>query len=116
MQYEVRSDGKRMFPAELKRQILNEIEAGGSPSQVARQHGVPVHYVIRWRRVERQSHEKALIQAGAQAGKPEETVPLSEYRKMTQENQQLRKSLANMTMDRDILKDAVEIASKKKWI
>jgi transposase-like protein len=116
MQYELRSDGKRIFPSQLKRQILDEVEAGGSPSQVARCHGVPVHYVIRWRGKERQNHEKALVKAGATPGQPEPAIPLSEYRRLAEENKNLKRSLADMTMDRDILKDAVAIASKKKWL
>lgn len=47
-------------------------------------------------------------------------VPISEYKKTVQELQEelkrVKKSLANMTVDRDILKEAVDIATKKKWI
>lgn len=116
MQFEVRSDGKKIFPSQLKEQLLKEVEAGESLSQVARRHGVPVHYLARWRRTEKENHEKALVKAGAHPGQPEPAVPLSEYRRLIEENRNLKRSLADMTMDRDILKDAVAIASKKKWL
>ena len=47
---------------------------------------------------------------------PEESVPASEYRKAIEEIKNLRRSLVNMTVDRDILKEAHDIAVKKKWI
>lgn len=48
--------------------------------------------------------------------KAEETVPLAEYKKALEEIKNLRCSLVNATLDRDILKEAHDIAVKKKWI
>jgi hypothetical protein len=45
---------------------------------------------------------------------PEETVPLAEYKRAREEIRNLRSSIANMTMDRDILKSAHDIDVKKK--
>ena len=41
---------------------------------------------------------------------------MSEYKKALEEIKNLGRSLVNMTVDRDILKEAHDIAVKKKWI
>lgn len=48
--------------------------------------------------------------------KPDESVPLTEYKRALEQIRNLRRSLVDMTVDRDILKEAHDIAVKKKWI
>lgn len=110
-QFQVNAAGKRIYTSEFKRKILAEVAAGASAAQVARQYQIPMQNILNWKK----SQELAVLGKGKEAS-PEQSVPLSEYKKLLEENQRLKKSLVNATIDRDILKDAVEIASKKKWI
>lgn len=41
---------------------------------------------------------------------------IDEIKRLQSEIKKLSKSLSNMTVDRDILKEAINYASKKKWI
>ena len=43
-------------------------------------------------------------------------MPVSEVRRLEAEKKALERALGEMTMERNILRDAVEIARKKKWI
>ena len=111
MEFQVNAAGKRIYPSELKKQILEDLRGGRTAAELGRKYGIPVHNILFWK----QAQEKALL--GVTNGLPsEQMVPASEFRKLLEENKNLRRSLANMTLDRDILKEAHDIAVKKKWI
>lgn len=111
MEFRTKVDGTRIYPKDFKKQILAELTKGVSPAELARSYQIPMQNIIKWKRLSEQTGNKSYG-----GSKIEEGVPLSEYQKLVDENKCLKRSLANMTMDRDILKDAVDIAAKKKWI
>jgi transposase-like protein len=118
MEFQVNAAGKRIFPPEFKKRVLEELSQGATVPELARKYDIQVNNIFHWRKSQ---------QLAAFTGRPsvsqtqsaqilQEMVPLEEYRRLMEENKNLRRSLANMTMDRDILKEAVDIAAKKKWI
>ena len=106
--------GHRVVTMSERRQILDEITAGRSPAEAARKYELAIWTVKRWLKVE--GHEMAGEVTSTEGSSQEASVPLSEYRKIQEELKATRKSLARMTVDRDILQEAVEIARKKKWM
>jgi transposase-like protein len=111
MQFQVNAAGKRIYPSEFKQQILDDLRAGNTAAELGRKHGIPIHNILYWK----QAAEKAVMGKSKESA-TEDQVPSSEYKKAHEEIKNLRRSLANMTVDRDILKEAVDIASKKKWL
>ena len=111
MQFQINAAGKRVYPSEFKSKVLEELRTGATAAELGRRYGIPIHNILYWR----QAAEKAVL-GKAKDPNPEETVPALEYKKALEEIRNLRRSLANMTVDRDILKDAHDIAVKKKWI
>lgn len=111
MQFQVNAAGKRIYPSEFKRQVLDELRAGNTAAELSRRHGVPIHNLLYWRQAEAKAVMGKFKESAA-----EEQVPLSEYKKALEEIRNLRRSLVNMTVDRDILKESHDIAVKKKWI
>jgi transposase-like protein len=111
MQFQVNAAGKRIFPSEFKKKVLEELRAGHTASELGRKYDIAIQNILTWKKAE----QSAVLGQDHQA-KPDEMVPLSEYKKALEEIKNLRRSLANMTVDRDILKEANEIAVKKKWI
>lgn len=111
MEFQVNAAGKRIYPSEFKKQILDELRAGSTAAELGRKYGIPIHNILYWK----QAEQKAVLGKSKEPA-AEEVVPASEYKKALEEIRNLRRSLANMTVDRDILKEAVDIASKKKWI
>jgi transposase-like protein len=111
MQFQINAAGKRIYPPEFKRQVLESLRAGSTPHELGRRHGIPIQSILNWRR----SDELAVLGKGRDA-QTDETVPLAEYKKALEEIKNLRRSLVNMTVDRDILKEAHDIGVKKKWI
>lgn len=111
MEFQVNAAGKRIYPSEFKKQILDDLRAGSTVAELGRKHGIPIHNILYWK----QAEAKAVF-GKAKEPSAEEQVPVSEYKKALEEIKNLRRSLVNMTVDRDILKEAVDIASKKKWI
>jgi len=111
MEFQVNAAGKRIYPWEFKQKILEELRAGATAASLGRKYGVPIHNILYWK----QASEKAVL-GKAKESAVEEMVPVSEYKKALEEIKNLRRSLVNMTVDRDILKEANEIAVKKKWI
>jgi transposase len=118
MEFPVNALGKRIYPPEFKKKVLDELSQGATISELARKYQIPDVNIHNWRKS---------VQLGAFMGRAsvsqaqsaqilQEMVPLEEYRRILEENKNLRRSLSNMTVDRDILKEAVDIASKKKWI
>lgn len=101
--------GKRMWTAEHKQAILAELDQGFSPAEVARRHEINLQHLYRWRRRFQEGGETALRN-------DEAVVPASEVRRLEDEKKALERALGEMTMERNILRDAVKIARKKKWI
>jgi len=102
-------EGRKRYSADLKRKVVNEIESGLSTGEASRKYDVPIAYLYRWIRLVKGAGRKALRSN-------EEVVCASEYRKIFEENKKLKQALGKMTLERDILQEAVDIASKKKWI
>ncbi len=111
MQFQVNAAGKRIFPSSFKTKILEELRAGATAHELGRKYGIGTQNIIHWKKVEQSS-----VLGRSHEPKAEETVPLSEYKKALEEIKNLRRSLVNATLDRDILKEAHDIAVKKKWI
>jgi transposase-like protein len=111
MQFQVNAAGKRIYPSEFKQKVLAELHAGQTAHAIGRQYGVPIQSILNWKK----TAELAVLGKGRDP-KEEEMVPLAEYKKALEEIKNLRRSLVNATLDRDILKEAHDIAVKKKWI
>jgi transposase-like protein len=111
MEFQVNAAGKRIYASEFKKSILDELRAGATVHELGRKYQIPIQNIVYWKK----SEELAVLGKGREA-KPEEAVPLTEYKKALEEIKNLRRSLVNMTVDRDILKEAVDIGIKKKWI
>lgn len=102
-------NGKRLWTAEQKREILAELEQGFTPAEVARKYDIQLQYLYRWRRRFQEGGETALRS-------DETVVPMSEVRRLEAEKKALQRALGEMTMERNILRDAVAVAREKKWI
>jgi transposase-like protein len=111
MQFQLNAAGKRIYPSEFKRKVLDELRGGATTHELGRRYGVPIQNIVNWRRA-----EQVAVLGKAHEAKAGESVPLSEYKKALEEIKNLRRSLVNATLDRDILKEAHDIAVKKKWI
>jgi transposase-like protein len=111
MQFKVNAAGKRVFPSEFKTKVLEELRAGATAHELGRKYGIGTQNIIQWKKA-----EQSAVMGKSHEPKAEETVPLAEYKKALEEIKNLRRSLVNATLDRDILKEAHDIAVKKKWI
>ena len=89
--------------------VRRTYEPGMSVSLVARQEGVAASLLFQWRRLER---EGALVTVSA----GESVVPASELAAARAEIAKLQRILGKKTLENEILKEAVEIATEKKWI
>lgn len=119
MEFPVNAQGKRIFPPEFKKKVLEELSAGATVAELVRKYGVSSTNVQNWRKSQQLAAftgRRTTISQAEGAQLLQEMVPLEEYKRMLEENKNLRRSLANMTVDRDILKEAVDLATKKKWI
>ena len=89
--------------------VRKTYEPGMSVSLVARQEGGAASLLFTWRRLDR---EGALVAVSA----GEAVVPASELAAARAEIAKLQRVLGKKTLENEILKEAVEIAAKKKWI
>jgi transposase-like protein len=110
-----RTDGKIRATEEEKRKLLDLLNSGAPIAEVARAHNLTVQTLVKWRRADVKT---ALRFEGAN---PPDTAQShsemkAEIRRLVEENQKLRRALGNVAYDRDILQEAYNIASKKKWI
>ena len=108
-----RSDGKRIYSADFKKSVVAECLSGATAAEVARKFQIPMQNVVKWRQQIKKVNNPDV----------EKTVPAQTYseavdeiKRLQQEVKKLSKSLSKMTVDQNILKDAVDYASKKKWI
>lgn len=118
MEFQVNAAGKKIYPSEFKKKILDELTEGATIAELSRKYGISDVNIFNWKRARDVGAfvGKRSVSPSQGAQILQEMVPVDEYRRLMEENKHLRRSLANMTMDRDILKDAVDIATKKKWI
>lgn len=105
-----RDQRRRRWSATEKAALVRKTyEPGMSVSLVARQEGVSASLLFAWRRLER---EGALVAVGA----GEAVVPASELAAARTEIAKLQRVLGKKTLENEILKEAVEIATAKEWI
>ncbi len=83
--------------------------ATSSAAEVSRKYGIGVGMLYRWRQTMADGQDTALRSG-------EELVPLSVLKKAQEEIKRLQRALCKKTMDCEILQNAVDIATKKKWI
>ena len=108
METKTPKSGRRLFSVEQKKKILEEM-ATSSAAEVSRKYGIGVGMLYRWRQTMADGQDTALRSG-------EELVPLSVLKKAQEEIKRLQRALGKKTMDCEILQDAVDIATKKKWI
>ncbi len=89
--------------------VRRTYEPGMSVSLVARQEGISASQLFQWRKLEK---EGALIAVSA----GESVVPASELAAARAEIAKLQRVLGKKTMENEILKEAVDFATQKKWI
>ena len=89
--------------------VRRTYEPGMTVSLVARQEGVAASLLFHWRKLERQGALMA-VSAG------EAVVPASELAAARVEIAKLQRVLGKKTLENEILKEAVEYATAKKWI
>lgn len=89
--------------------VRRTYEPGMSVSLVARQEGVAASLLFQWRKLEREGALTA-VSAG------ESVVPASELAAARAEIAKLQRILGKKTLENEILKEAVAIATEKKWI
>lgn len=100
----------RRFTTEQKRGMIEEAnQAGSSMSQVARKYGVAPSQLYLWKRFMMQGAHSA-VEA------EEDVVAISEVRQLQAKIRELERILGRKSMENEILKEAVNIAKKKKLI
>ena len=100
---------RRWSLGEKQALVRRTYEPGMSVSLVARTEGVSASLLFQWRKLERQGALTA-VQAG------EAVVPASELAAARAEISKLQRILGKKTLENEILKEAVEYATEKKWI
>jgi len=108
METKTARNAKRLFSVEQKKKIVEEM-ATSSAAEISRKYGIGVGLLYRWRQTMADGQDTALRSG-------EELVPLSVLKKAQEEIKRLQRALGKKTMDCEILQDAVDIATKKKWI
>lgn len=109
MEHKTRSDGKRIYPSTLKREIISFIRSGKTPAELGREYQIPIQNISKWNRQALQSEQQRY-----DGSKPDEMITKSDHLKVISDLEKqiknLKRSLVNMTIDRDILKDATSMA------
>jgi transposase len=100
---------RRWAAAEKIAIVAETYESDVTVSLVARRHGVAPNQVFSWRRLAAQG---ALTAAGSE----EEVVPASDYRALQVQLREMQRLLGKKTMEAEILKEALELASGQKNI
>ena len=109
MEYTVTKSGRKIYAQEFKNKILKELDSGKTHHEVSNKYGIPVRYLYDWKH--------SLLKLSKEPTAPDtSTVPFSEYNKVIDKIKKLERALGQKTMDCQILQEAVDIASKKKWI
>ena len=100
---------RRWSVAEKAALVRRTYEPGMSVSLVTSQEGVSAGLLFQWRKLERQGALTA-VSAG------EAVVPASELAAARAEIAKLQRVLGKKTLENEILKEAVEYATEKKWL
>ncbi|HBB90117.1 MAG TPA: hypothetical protein DC047_21150 [Blastocatellia bacterium] len=87
---------RRVFSRDFKLRVLNEIEAGKSQAQVAREHQINHQILTRWYREYREQREKAF--PGKAWAVPSEAARIAELERM----------VGRLTMENDLLKKVLQ--------
>jgi transposase-like protein len=95
--------------AEKSALVRRTYEPGMTVSLVARQERVAASLLFQWRKLDRQGALMAVSTGEA-------VVPASELAAARAEISKLQRILGKKTLENEILKEAVEYASEKKWI
>lgn len=100
---------RRWSAGEKKRIVEESLKPGASVSIVARNNDVNPSLLVKWRKQ---------FTTGALMGikTKEELVPISELKKLRQENRRLERLLGRQTAYVEVLRDAIDIAKEKKLI
>jgi transposase len=98
---------RRWTAAEKVRMVEETFEPGMTVSLVARRYGVAPNQLFTWRR---------LVVEGAltAAGSGEQVVPASDYRALQSQVRELQRLLGKKTLEAEILKEALEHATRSK--
>jgi len=95
---------RRQYSEEFKKEAVEySLTSGKSVKEVARDLGISYHNLDRWRTKYRKRGEFAFPGHGKEKLTPQE-----------EENRRLKKELANIQVERDILKKALAIFTKKQ--
>jgi transposase len=97
---------RRWAAAEKIAIVAETYESDVTVSLVARRHGVAPNQVFSWRRL--------AAQGALTAGSEEEVVPASDYRALQVQLREMQRLLGKKTMEAEILKEALELASGQK--
>jgi len=96
---------KRVFSFQQKEQILREhLDQGLSISAISRKHQINVVTLYNWK--------KMLMTSDKPKNRPE--TESKENADLRRENDALKKAVADLAIERAILKDAIEILKKKQ--
>ena len=96
---------RRRWTAAEKVAIVNETyEPGVTVSLVAHRHGIAPNQLFHWRKLAAQGALTA-------AGRGEEVVPASDYRALQNQVRELQRLLGKKTLEAEILKEALEVAT-----
>jgi transposase len=98
---------RRWTAAEKMRLVEATFAPGTTVSLVARQNGIAPNQLFTWRRLAAQG---GLTATGAE----EEVVPASDYRALQNQIRELQRLLGKKTLEAEILKEALEVASGPK--
>jgi transposase len=98
---------RRWSTAEKLAIIQETYEPDATVSIVARRHGIQPNQLFNWRKLATQG---ALTATASE----EEVVPASEYRALQNQVKELQRLLGKKTMEGEILKEALEIATGPK--
>jgi transposase len=87
---------RRVFSRDFKLRVLNEIEAGKSQAQVAREHQINQQILTRWHREHREQKERAF--PGKAWAMPSDEARIAELERM----------VGRLTMENDLLKKVLQ--------
>ena len=79
-----------------------ELDQGYIPAEVARKHDLQMQHIYRWRHRFREGGE-AVFRSNL------EMVPFSEVKRLETEKKQIQRALGEMTLERNILRNTVEV-------
>jgi transposase len=105
-----KADGRRIFTAEFKRGIVQQLERGEKTlPEVCREFDLQPDVVRNWRR---------RVEAGARTAVTanEEVVPASAYREAQQRIRELERLVGKKQMEVEILQAAQEVVKKSPWL